>query len=394
MRSITISSDEMLDGHEAAMDMVQQILAFPLGKHSCGIILVEAEYDYEEALKYLHEHLPDIPFVGTTSLAQVSNRGYSKLGMTMLLLTADDCTFSVAGSDGLGEQGLDKIRQIYQQALEGLGGEVPAGAFVFSKLTPQLPELDKLKLLDSLIGHRPIIGGIASDNFLHTFERNFMNNNVYNEGYVLLLVAGNFKPLVRVGNVPHSGLARYKVTESEGTILKSIDNTPVIDFLKGHGVNTESPVGLLFAPFSDIEGDSKSDNCAVSRPLISLNKEKGTALSYVNMPQNSMVSFQIIQGTDLKATATGAAKAMLADLKEKEGGEYAYSTVFCVTCAGRHAVLAFDREFEGQLAKDFFADKYSVAGFYAFTEIGPTFLSSDGTAHNNTHNLSVIFCAF
>ena len=394
MRSITIASDVDLDGADAAQDILRQLHGFPLGENSCGILIVEPTCDYEEALVTLRAELGHIPLIGATSLAQLSKSGYRKLGLTLLLLTADDCWFSLAGADNLNENGEEKICAAYNEALAGLGGREPVGAFVFSKLTPNMPERAKLVLLDKLIGHKPIIGGIASDNYTRTTEHVFLNDTIYQGGYGILLVAGNFKPIVNVGNVPNKGLARYRVTESEGTLLKSIDNTPIVDFLLSNGVNIDTPVGLLFAPFSDIEGDSNRGDTPVCRPLIGVDKEKGVAKTHVNMPQGSMVSFQIIEGSHIKLMAEEAAKKTLKQIEEAAGSGYEYSTLFCVTCAGRHAVLAFEHEYEGILARQLFADKMEVAGFYGFAEIGPTSIAENGLAKNNTHNLSVVFCAF
>ena len=394
MRSITIASDADLDGADAALDILRQLGDFPLKENSCGILIVEPTCDYEEALATLRAELGHVPLIGATSLAQLSKSGYRKLGLTLLLLTADDCWFSIAGVDNLNENGEEKIRAVYNEALAGLEGKEPAGAFVFSKLTPNMPERAKLVLLDELIGQKPIVGGIASDNYTRTTEHVFVNDTIYSGGYAILLVAGNFRPIVNVGSVPNKGLARYHVTESEGNVLKSIDNTPIIDFLVSNGVNIDTPVGLLFAPFSDIAGDSNGVDTPVCRPLMGIDKEKGIAKTHVNMPQGSMVSFQIIEGAHLKLTAEEAARKTLKQIEDSAGSGYEYSTLFCVTCAGRHAVLAFEHEYEGIIARQFFADKMEVAGFYGFAEIGPTSIAADGCAKNNTHNLSVIFCAF
>lgn len=394
MRSLTLVSEETLDGEDAALDLLRQLESFTLDASSCALVFTEPGYDYDEALRILREKRPDLPILGATSLAQLSPKGYRKLGLTMLVLTANDCTFSVAGAGGLDENGPDKMRNLYAEALAGLGGEEPSGAIIFSNLTEPYNEQDKLALLDELIGHKPVIGGIASDNFTFTERRVFVNDTIYEGGFALLLIAGNFKPIVRVGGVPNKGLPRYRITGSSGTTLTSVDDTPVIDFLTANNVDLNSTVGLLFAPFSAIEGDTDEGGPAICRPLISVDKEKGTARSYVDMPQGSMASFQIISAADLKETVEKAAGEVMEAVEAAGQNDYEYSTVLCVTCAGRHAVLAFEHEYESTVAAKYFSSRFQYAGFYAFTEIGPTFIDNANDAKNHTHNLSVIFCAF
>ncbi|MCC8194404.1 MAG: FIST C-terminal domain-containing protein [Deltaproteobacteria bacterium] len=393
MRSYTVTCPDVFDAEDAAESLLEQLDNIELCANSCALVITEPESECLECLGILGKRRPEIPFIGATSLAQLSPKGYSRLGITMLVLTADDCWFGLAGSDRLGADGPEKIKRTYADALAQLGGRQPEGAFVFSSLTPSFTEQDKLALLDGLIGHKPIIGGVASDEFKFAEKKVFVSGRVLEDGYAVILVAGRFKPVVAVGGVPNKGLPRYRITESEGPVVKSIDGIPILDFLKKHEVNLDSSEGLLFAPFSAVQGDSDENGQPICRPLIAIDKEQGTALSYVNMPQGSMVSFQIISAEDLKRTVEDAARKVMDTIAASSDG-YTYSSVFCVTCAGRHVVLAFEREYEADIAKKYFADSMQYAGFYAFTEIGPTRIDDDGYASNHSHNLSVIFCAF
>ena len=393
MRSYTVTCPDAFDAEDTAAYLLGHLEAIELCANSCALVFAEPENECLECLGILSAKRPDIPFVGATSLAQLSPNGYSRLGMTMLILTADDCWFGLAGADHLGEDGPAKIKKVYADALAQLDGKQPAGAFVFSSLTKTYTEQDKLTLLDELNGHKPIIGGIASDEFKFAEKRVFVNGTILDDGFAVVLVAGKFKPVVAVGGVPNKGLPRYRITESEGPVLKSIDNIPILEFLKKHEVNLESSEGLLFAPFSAVQGDSDENGQPICRPLIDIDKEQGTALSYVNMPQGSMVSFQIISADDLKNTVEDAARKVM-DTIAASSEDYTYSSVFCITCAGRHVVLAFEREYEADIAKKYFGGSMQYAGFYAFTEIGPTRIDDNGYASNHSHNLSVIFCAF
>ncbi|MDL2210456.1 FIST C-terminal domain-containing protein [Desulfovibrio sp. OttesenSCG-928-O18] len=393
MRSYTVTCPDAFDAEDTADYLLTQLEAIELCANSCALVFAEPEDECLECLGILHKKRPDIPFIGATSLAQLSPKGYSRLGMTMLVLTADDCWFGLAGTDHLGENGPEKIKKVYAEALAQLGGKQPEGAFVFSSLTKSYTEQEKLALLDELIGHKPVIGGIASDEFKFAEKRVFVNGSILDDGYAVILIAGKFKPVVAVGGVPDKGLPRYRITGSDGPVLKSIDDTPILEFLKNNDVNLESSEGLLFAPFSAVQGDSDENGQPVCRPLIDIDREQGTALSYVNMPQGSMVSFQIISAEDLKRTVEDAAQKVM-DTIAASSADYEYSSVFCITCAGRHVVLAFEREYEADIAKKYFGNSMQYAGFYAFTEIGPTRIDADGYASNHSHNLSVIFCAF
>ena len=108
MRSYTITCPDAFDAEDTADYLLHQLDTLELCANSCALVIAEPESECLESLGILSKNRPDIPFIGATSLAQLSPRGYSRLGITMLVLTADDCRFGLAGADHLGVNGAEK----------------------------------------------------------------------------------------------------------------------------------------------------------------------------------------------------------------------------------------------------------------------------------------------
>ena len=394
MKSALAVTYEVFDAHEAASDLVRQICAdFPIPPNSCAIVFAEPDYSLDELLLELSRQLEGVVLIGCTAAAQISSFGYHKLSASLLLLSGDDCSFSAAAAEGLDQHGEDKIRQIFHEASQGLHGQEVQGAFVFSTLTDKYREQQKLDLLHSLTGGKPIFGGVASDYFDQDEARVFLNGATYKRGLVLLLVAGAFNPKFVVRNLPRTRLSKSRVTKSHGVFVETIDNIPVSECLLREGIDIDQPLSLFFAPLMlEVDKGEGVPSELVCRPFVNVDRATGVATAKADIPEGSAVSLQIIQGSDILETTRDAMRALNEEIEKAEAEGHKYSAILGVTCVGRHVVLALEHEREAEMAQEIFSGHLHFVGYYSYGEVCPLSIEN-GRAENRLHNLSIALCA-
>lgn len=394
MKSALAVTYEVYDASNAASDLVGQLASFfPLSQNSCAILFAEPGYELDELLPALSRQLEGVVLIGCTATAQVSSWGYHKLAATLLLLSGDDCFFSAAAAENLETDGLEKTRQVFLRASEGLNGQEPQGAFLFSNLTENCREQQKLDLIHELIGGKPIFGGVASDYFDFDETRVFLNGKAHERGLVLLLIAGAFSPKFVIRNLPKTRLSKSRVTKSQGVLVETIDNIPVRDFLLRENVDIDTTLSLFYAPLTlELDTEEDYDGEPVCRPFVHVDRQTGIATAIADIPEGSAVSLQIIQGSDILDTTREAMEAMVEEIRKGEQEGHSYSSVIGVTCVGRHVVLALDHAREAELAQSTLPGHIHFAGYYSYGEICPTSIRN-GKAKNRLHNLSIALCA-
>ena len=92
-----------------------------------AIVFVEEETEYSELYAGLRRKW-DFPIMGCTTLAMFTGEeGYCPMGISMMILSADDCEFSVCMTDELDRDNYrDELTRAYRQAESGLSSNCPS----------------------------------------------------------------------------------------------------------------------------------------------------------------------------------------------------------------------------------------------------------------------------
>ena len=95
MNSIVLYTEEIDDTELAAEELLSQASGFEFQENSLGILFMDAEAEYEELYGLLREKW-SFPIVGATAIGTLTGReGYCRSGISIMLMTADDCRFYV-----------------------------------------------------------------------------------------------------------------------------------------------------------------------------------------------------------------------------------------------------------------------------------------------------------
>jgi hypothetical protein len=134
-----------------------------------------------------------------------------------------------------------------------------------------------------------------------------------------------------------------------------------------------------------------NDGIPVVRTIQKLNSSDGSGRLFGAISEKSTLSIATMKRQDIQDSCKMAINEILEKIGENEG-DYVYTTLFCISCAGRYMVMADDKEIEGDILVEKLPGGLTLSGFYAYGEICPTAVR-DGKAVNRVHNESIVICA-
>ena len=125
MDSIVLYTEEIDDLQEAVQDIFEQAEDFPLKKNSLAILFAEEETDYPALYQFLSEKWK-FPVIGCTAMAMLlGKQGYCGTGISVLLLTADDCEFAAGMTGELNKENYEsRITETMQELKKGLSSDI------------------------------------------------------------------------------------------------------------------------------------------------------------------------------------------------------------------------------------------------------------------------------
>ncbi|MFC2143233.1 FIST signal transduction protein [Candidatus Aenigmatarchaeota archaeon] len=394
---VGISKSE--DPYKAGVDAVKMAIKKAGKPPEFGVVFCSgAKYGKDEAtIKKLvkgandefKKHNKSCRWIGCTTAGEISNYGYTENSCVALSLTSDFVNVGIGVSEGVAKAAYNSGKTAVNKALTDLKIDkylFPYVRFLETKrktaeeimnLNPYTVitlcpgstmtyaglESDVINGIADVIGaHIPLIGGSAGDgfNFKQTYQ--FANGKLYKDAVITAVFV--------LGVVSETGVGHgYKptdnivlVTESEGKMVKTLNNKPAIEVYskltgktlkelegpKPAWVGTEFPFGVV-----DMEGKYwiKSPQAQVDSSL----------MFFSNIPKNSLLALM----KPTKENTLNVCKNSLPILKDTIA-----SILF--DCGGRKTFLGKSCSKENSLIKKTLKDTPFI-GFYSYAEIGYSF---------------------
>lgn len=389
--SVTLQID---DTSAAAQELLDKALdGFALKKNTVGILFCYSDMEVAELAASLREKA-SFPIIGCTGIASMDDaEGFHNMAATLMVLSADDCTFAVAASGPITAANVqEEIKATYDAARTALGEE-PKLLFA---LPPYMLEI----MLDSYsMGFNrvapgvPVVGGLPSYNGSGDENLTLLNGEAWPDRLVLLAVGGNVKPVFSVQNVASSDASRKRrVTKARDNVVYEVAGQRFTDYLKDIGLPVEELTGgnttITFVSNPLIfEGTDGAFSFARTLHEIDLEEGSGTAIGQI--PEEATLSVCTLQRSDIEE----AALVGMRDLKDKMAQQagYTFTTVLAVSCIGRHLLMLPGNDAEVNQLLSEFPESLHLAGFYSYGEIGP---QGAAQTENFAHNESLVLCAF
>lgn len=391
MKSIVLYTEEIDEPSEAAEELFEQAEDFVFEKNSLGIIFADEELDYAEFYQCLSEKW-SFPVIGTTALATlVGKQGCKESGISMMILTADDCTFAAGITTGLNpENYMEKLKDSYE------------------KLSGQLPEKEKLVLsysviIEGLVGDNiidaieaagteaPIYGALASDQLIFSNYKVYYNEMCEDSAQVMVLVSGNIDPkYICVRSISSKAHISYEVTEARDNQVFRLGNLKFLEALKQAGLDSKKDhvtTDYVLTPFVVTLKKEDGVTVEVSRNLSALDQKAGSGVFLGGVPEGSSLEVGVLSKEDVQSSVEQAFREMISYFsKEHEG----HATILCTSCASRYLALGGNATVEADCYKDQISDDTALLGVYSYGELCPTDIGKEkdiNLFHNSTFTI-------
>ncbi|MDD6036560.1 MAG: FIST N-terminal domain-containing protein [Lachnospiraceae bacterium] len=387
MKSITLFTEEIDDYEDAAAELKEQLEGFELCKNTIGILYINADNDIAEMMNCFTEAF-DFPLVGSTALAQLnSSTGYCDAGITMIVLTADDCQFDIGMAEGLTcENYEEQITAEYQRVKAISGADEKLIIAYGGKITGSVGD-DFIHVFDKLSNGVPVFGGLASDGFSFTKYFIFSNEKIDHFGLVFVLISGNVKPLFACEySVSTENGFSAVVTKSKGNMILELNRGKFLDVLKEEGVGSDNSdqfqfIGSPFTATLEMEDGAK---VRVLRFLTIIDQPTRSGGFLGGVPEGSGLGIAVINRDDVEKSVAEALRKLLEQMSKEN--EYKYSTFLFSSCGGRYLLLTKDRDAEARAIQTVLPENVSAAGFYSYGEFAPVTMEDSGKSYNVFHN--------
>lgn len=340
----------------------------------------------------------NVPIVGCSSAAIISNRGIFKHGLAIMLLTLPtNAYFNVACVRDIKQKtALSAGKELGEKLIHGFLDIRRDSSIIFSDGLMDEGSNFILGLQEKLGKSFPLVGASASDNmrFLRTYL--YFNQEVLSDGAVGILWGGklNFGLGVKHGWKP-LGKPRT-ITKSEGNIIYEIDNKPAAKIYEEYLARDSAElkkeirrISILYPIGMYLAGEQEY----LLRNILSI-ENNGSMRLQGNVIQNSTIRLMIgTKESCLNATrqALDEAKKTLSAPVIDVNKEKIKNSVFVFDSVSRYVLLRKEAEKELAIIKDGFSKDTPIIGFYTYGEQAPLkAISYQGQAYFHNQTIAIL----
>jgi hypothetical protein len=380
LNAITAQID---DPEAAAAEILEQLdIGRNLRTNSVGLVACNYEFIDSGALKALSKALP-FDIAGVTTLGNAARGLCGSDYLSISVLTADDVRFSCAVTGRITEENLvEEMKGIFRRAGESLGAS-PDFILTYVPTIGSLGAAPFFNEIKRLSGDTPVFGSFACDQTLKSRESKVIyNGEEYRESLALVFMEGNVHPRFFVTPIPERDIQQQHavITESEGVILKRVNNMPVMDYLSTLGLTRDGGIEVKAAV--PIIINYRDGSRPVAMGIYDVTPE-GYVRCVGEVPVNSALAIGVLDYENIMETAESTVSRFL-DCRDING-------ILMYPCLTRNMMLGLNGTDEMEKIISLLGDAAPYQICYAGGEICPT-EGADGKLVNRVHNFTFVAC--
>ena len=394
MRSFVNITEQIDDLPLAVEELLLGATPEALQKNTFGILFCYSDMDTPGLAAALAPKA-GFPFLGCTAIAAMEqSRGFHDMAATLMILTADDCTFASAVSDPITPLNVaEQIGKTCDSVRQKLGEE-PKLLFA---LPPYILEimLDEYSSgFNQFCPGIPVLGGLPSYNATGDQNLTIYGGEAYSDRLVLLAAGGNLRPVFSVQNVTSVDADRKrKVTQAKDNVIYRVGNQTFTDYLREVGLPvdslTQGNTTITFVS-NPLLLENAQDDFSFARTLHEINLDEGSGTAIGQIPVDATISICSLQRSEIEQAAVIGIKALAEKMAAFQSDGYRYSTVLAVSCIGRHLLMTPNNDAEVNSLLTEFPAGLALSGFYSYGELAP---QGSAQTQNFAHNESLVLCA-
>lgn len=393
INSTVLYTEEIDDLDAAAEELFSQTSDFAFRENTIGILFMDTDTEYPELYEILKEKW-SFPLVAVTAAGMLTDRtGFCKSGISVMLLTSDDCRFAVGMTEKITmENYAEVIRKTYEDLSKNLSGEEVKLVLTFGAKPPEMAVDDIVNAIDASGGKVKVYGGMASDMFTFRDYCVACNERTERSGQVLILISGNIDPkLLSVTSLSGKVDFSYEVTQSKGNLVSRLGNVTFIEALEKQGLGSDKDIvagEYIQTPF--ITKTEKPGGFCVEtlRSLTRLSHDDGSGLFLGGIAEGSSLEVGLVNKESVQRSVKEAFDEIMEWIK---GDGKDCKTIFCCSCVARLMALGGSGALEAESYQGRLPEDVSLIGFYSYGEICPVGSKEwYNVFHNNTFTILCI----
>jgi hypothetical protein len=373
---------EVDDIDDALDELLGQIDFDSLKQNSLGVMSCYFDFIETEVYQQVAAKLP-FDVVGMTSMASATGGSAGQFRLDLTILTSDDVRFATAITPIIDPSNYqDKIDVAYKEARAKLSQD-PAMIIAYFPPRCEISGSELLTALDTSGNGLPIFGSLSSGiDMGYNGCRVFVNDQVIDNAAAIALLEGDFQPSFSVTHIPEKNIrdGRFVATGTDGCILKTINDVPAEEYLKGLGLtlNADNMTTMPFLLYANNSAHPVATGIYQMYP-------DGSMLFGAPIPEGSSMALGEIDAEGIISTGQDNISRLLS------GGDV--NGVLCYPCVSRYIMLAPNQNSEMEQLIELIANKVPYAITYSGGEICPV-KNSEGKWVNQFHNYSFPLMAF
>jgi hypothetical protein len=306
--------------------------------------------------------------------------------MSVSVLTSDDVRFSTAFSEDISKDDyVGPIERVYGRAREKLSGD-PSLIFVFGPIKSDVSGSDMLRSLTAVSGGIPVFGTLSNDtSFAYEKSWTFCGGEMRRDRMALILMEGNVKPRFYTTAISDKNIQSRTavVTDSDGSLLKAVDNMPSMEYLSSLGLEVNGLAAVATLPFL-------VDYCDGTKPVaysMYAFTEEGIYCGG-DIPVGSKIAIADVDYNSVMETAETTISQALGDFDEN-GADF----MIAIPCFMRGLVLSPNTEDEMKKTDEMIGGKLPFMLIYSGGEFCPVY-GENSRIVNRFHNLTYTLAVF
>ncbi|MDR2346773.1 MAG: FIST C-terminal domain-containing protein [Planctomycetaceae bacterium] len=390
--TLTAFTYEVDDIDLAISEVLEQLqLEKRLLKNKVGIIHCSTDFVDSGVFRALCDKL-SFPVAGITTIGSAVHDEIGEIILTVMILTSDSVNFTVGLTNPITSRNETVLREAYEKAAANLSDKPALAISYFPLATAAFGAGGDFvaTTLSKISGGVPVFGTMPIDN-THDFHaaRILYNGNDYYDRFAFILIQSkNLIPRFYLISISDEDIREERgiVTEAKGNLLYSVDNIPILEYLKvklGLALDEKDPSSVHMIP---LLMDFEDGATPVVRAMNRFNEDNIAVCSGELFNGVTLLTGRFNKEIVLRTTSQILKKIL--DAEKNANGLLIYS------CAARYWTLGLDSTAELEIMRDSLAkSKIPYLTGYSCGELCPV-QSPSGEKISRMHNYTFIACAF
>jgi hypothetical protein len=270
----------------------------------------------------------------------------------------------------------------FERAKDALGAS-PSLILAYPPIMPNLEAASFFRSIKRVCADTPVFGTFSCDQTLDFHEsRVIYKGKAYRESMAFILMEGDVHPRFFVTSIPERNIQKQHavITDSEGVMLKQVNNMPVMDYLGSLGLAKDGTVEVTSSvPFMVNYNDGTKP---VAMAIYEVTAE-GYARCAGDVPVDATLAIGMLDYESIMETAETTVSRLL-EYQDIQG-------ILMYPCLSRSMLLGPNGSDEMKKITGILGEKVPYQICYAGGEICPT-ESEEGKLVNHIHNFTFTAC--